>query len=214
MHTKISALIISLENLYDSIIEKKLPNENFINSFGWNYPSISINDITNTILNITEKLNEYKSPDIPKEFEDTADGLIGDINKQTEIVKSYLAHDAGRISVLVPSILLLLQVVSSNIETQLYSWNQIDNKKLVPKNLKNRLRALNSQLDSLEGDCENISDKVSTINSAYETAESLPAVIQDLNDAREKLLSTIKETRDDINKYKNEISEIKAYIGS
>lgn len=213
MHTKISALIISLENLYDSIIEKKLPNENFINSFGWNYPSISINDITNTILNITEKLNEYKSPDIPKEFEDTADGLIGDINKQTEIVKSYLAHDAGRISVLVPSILLLLQVVSSNIETQLYSWNQIDNKKLVPKNLKNRLRALNSQLDSLEGDCENISDKVSTINSAYETAESLPAVIQDLNDAREKLLSTIKETRDDINKYKNEISEIKAYIG-
>lgn len=213
MHTKISALIISLENLYDSIIEKKLPNENFINSFGWNYPSISINDITNTILNITEKPNEYKYSDIPKEFEDTVDDLIDDVNKQAEIVKSYLAHEAGRISALAPSILLLLQVVSSNIETQLYSWNQIDNKKLVPKNLKNRLRALNSRLDSLEGDCENINDKVSTINSAYETAESLPAVIQDLNDAREKLSSTIKETRDDINKYKNEISEIKAYIG-
>ncbi len=213
MHTKISALLISLENLYDSIIDKKLPNENFNNSFGWNYPSISVSGITNTILNITEKLNEYKSPDIPKEFEDTVDGLISDVNKQTEIVKSYLAHDAGRINALVPSILLLLQVVSSDIETQLYSWNQIDNRKLVPKNLKNRLRALSSQLDSLEGDCENINDKVSTINNAYETAESLPAVIQDLNDAREKLLSTIKETRDDINKYKNEISEIKAYIG-
>lgn len=213
MHTKVSALITSLENLYDSIIEKKLPNENFINSFGWNYPSISIDDITNTISNITEKLIEYKHPDIPKELEDTIDGLIDDVNKQAETVKSYLAHDAGRISSLVPSILLLLQVVSSEIETQLYSWNQIDNKKLVPKNLKNRLRALNSQLDSLEGDCENIDDKVSTINSAYETAESLPAVIQDLNDAREKLSSTIKETRDDINKYKNEISEIKAYIG-
>lgn len=213
MHTKVSALITSLENLYDSIIEKKLPNENFISSFGWNYPSISIDDITNTISNITEKLIEYKHPDIPKELEDTIDGLIDDVNKQAETVKSYLAHDAGRISSLVPSILLLLQVVSSEIETQLYSWNQIDNKKLVPKNLKNRLRALNSQLDSLEGDCENIDDKVSTINSAYETAESLPAVIQDLNDAREKLSSTIKETRDDINKYKNEISEIKAYIG-
>jgi len=213
MHTKISALIISLENLYDSIIDKKLPNENFNNSFGWNYPSISVSGITNTILNITEKLKEYKSPDIPKEFEDTVDGLISDVNKQTEIVKSYLAHDAGRINALVPSILLLLQVVSSDIETQLYSWNQIDNRKLVPKNLKNRLRALSSQLDSLEGDCENINDKVSTINNAYETAESLPAVIQDLNDAREKLSSTIKETRDDINKYKNEISEIKAYIG-
>lgn len=212
MHTKISELVLSLENLYDSIIEKKLPNENFTNSFGWNYPSISINNITNAIINITEKLNEYTFPDIPKEFEDTVDGLIGDVNKQTEIVKSYLAHDAGRIASIVPSILFILQVVSNDIETQLYSWNQIDNKKLIPKNLKNRLRALNSQLVSLEGDCENINEKVSTINSAYETAESLPAVIQDLNDAKDKLALTIKETRDEINKYKNEISEIKENI--
>ncbi|MGN5138247.1 hypothetical protein ACTG15_08950 [Aeromonas sp. 164P] len=56
--------------------------------------------------------------------------------------------------------------------------------------------------------------KVTTINSAYETAESLPAVIQDLNDAKNKLTSTINETRDEINKYKNEISEIKAFIGA
>lgn len=212
MHNKISELIVSLENLYDSIVEKKLPNENFTTSFGWNYPSISIYNITDTIVNITGKLNEYTFPDIPKELEDTIDGLIVDINKQTEIVKSYLAHDAGRIGAIVPSILFLLQVISNDLETQLYSWNQIDNKKLIPKNLKNRLRALNSQLDHLEGDCENINGKVSTINSTYETAESLPAVIQDLNDAKDKLASTIKETRDEINKYKNEISEIKESI--
>lgn len=212
MHTKISELIISLENLYDSIVEKKLPNENFTTSFGWNYPSISIYNITDTIINITERLNKYTSPDIPKEFEDSVDGLIGDLNKQTDIVKQYLAHDAGRINTIIPSILFLLQIISCDIETQLYSWDQIDNKKLIPKNLKNRIRALNLQLETLEGDCENISGKVNTINSAYETAESLPAVIQDLNDARDKLASTIKEARDEVNKYRNEISEIKDSI--
>lgn len=212
MHTKISELIISLENLYDSIVEKKLPNENFTTSFGWNYPSISIYNITDTIINITERLNKYTSPDIPKEFEDSVDGLIGDLNKQNDIVKQYLAHDAGRINTIIPSILFLLQIISCDIETQLYSWDQIDNKKLIPKNLKNRIRALNLQLETLEGDCENISGKVNTINSAYETAESLPAVIQDLNDARDKLASTIKEARDEVNKYRNEISEIKDSI--
>lgn len=212
MHTKISELIISLENLYDSIVEKKLPGENFTASFGWNYPSISIHNITDTIINITERLNKYTSPDIPKEFEDSVDSLIEDLNKQTDIVKQYLVHDAGRINTIVPSILFLLQIISCDIETQLYSWDQIDNKKLIPKNLKNRIRALNLQLETLEGDCENISGKVNTINSAYETAESLPAVIQDLNDARDKLASTIKEARDDINKYRNEISEIKDNI--
>lgn len=212
MHTKVSELIISLENLYDSIVEKKLPGENFTASFGWNYPSISIHNITDTIINITERLNKYTSPDIPKEFEDSVDSLIGDLNKQTDIVKQYLAHDAGRINTIIPSILFLLQIISCDIETQLYSWDQIDNKKLIPKNLKNRIRALNLQLEALEGDCENISGKVNTINSAYETAESLPAVIQDLNDARDKLASTIKEARDEVNKYRNEISEIKDNI--
>ncbi len=142
-----------------------------------------------------------------------APSLTESINKQTDDVTSYLLDDAGRISAIVPSILFLLQIVNNEIETELFSWDSINSNKLVPKNLKNRLRALDSQLNDLNSDCSEIDVKVKTINSAYEAAESLPAVIQDLNDAREKLTSTIKETRDDINKYKNEISEIKAYIG-
>lgn len=79
---------------------------------------------------------------------------------------------------IVPSILFLLQIINNEIDAQLFSWDSINTNKLVPKNLKNRLRALDSQLNNLETDCSDIDIKVKTINSAYETAESLPAVIQ------------------------------------
>lgn len=212
MHAKLSALIESLDDLSDSILNSSLPNQSFDTRHGWNYPHISPVDLTNTISNIVEKLNQYTKNELPDEFLSTIDGLIENIKKQTNDIKQYLVDDAGRISVIVPSILFLLQIINNEIDAQLFSWDSINTNKLVPKNLKNRLRALDSQLNNLETDCSDIDIKVKTINSAYETAESLPAVIQDLNDAREKLSSTIQETRDDINKYKNEISEIKVYI--
>lgn len=206
-------MITSLGNLSTSISQCNLPDQTFDTKYGWNYLHISPVDITNTISNIIKRLNQYAASEIPEGLSKTIGELTESINKQTDDVTSYLLDDAGRISAIVPSILFLLQIVNNEIETELFSWDSINSNKLVPKNLKNRLRALDSQLNDLNSDCSEIDVKVKTINSAYEAAESLPAVIQDLNDAREKLTSTIKETRDDINKYKNEISEIKAYIG-
>ena len=212
MHPKISALLLSLTQLDDAIVKVNLPEQTFVTSLGWNHPCISPTDLINFIRNIKSQLNNYTSLDIPKGLEETIDGLIESVDQQTGIIGSYLLNDSGRVTPIIPSTLSLLQIISNEIETELFSWNQIDNKKLIPKNLKNRLRALNSQLDGLESSCSSIDEKVKVINSAYETAESLPAVIQDLNDARDKLTVTIKETRDEIIKYKNEMNDVKGYI--
>ncbi|MGL6264308.1 hypothetical protein ACSZMC_10495 [Aeromonas jandaei] len=212
MNAKLAMLKESLENLSKAISQKDLPDQTFDTSYGWNSFHIAPVDILNTISNIITKLNSYSEPEIPNGLYSTIDELVENINKQAANVTSYLANDAGRVSIIIPSILFLLQVIDNEIETELFSWASIQSNKLVPKNLKNRLRALNSQLDSLESGCGNIDGKVKAINNAYDTAESLPAVIQDLNDAKEKLASTINETRDEINKYKNEINAIKDNI--
>lgn len=140
MHPKISALLLSLTQLDDAIVKVNLPDQTFVTSLGWNHPCISPTDLINFIRNIKSQLNNYTSLDIPKGLEETIDGLIESVEQQTGIIGSYLLNDSGRVTPIIPSTLSLLQIISNEIETELFSWNQIDNKKLIPKNLKNRLR--------------------------------------------------------------------------
>lgn len=214
MHPKISALKAAINKLHDAILNKGLPEQSFTDSLGWNTIAISPDNILNFIYNITEKLDGYEIDTIPSSLDDVIDVLIERVKQQTQLVDTYLALDPNRVTPIVTSTFILIQLINNELDTSLFSWSSINSNKLAPKNIKTRLRALNSRLDALEGDCSDINEKVITINNAYETAESLPAVIQDLNDAKNRLTSTINETRDEINKYKNEISEIKAFIGA
>lgn len=171
MHPKISALKAAINKLHDAILNKGLPEQSFTDSLGWNTIAISPDNILNFIYNITEKLDGYEIDTIPSYLDDVIDVLIERVKQQTQLVDTYLALDPNRVTPIVTSTFILIQLINNELDTSLFSWSSINSNKLAPKNIKTRLRALNSRLDALEGDCSDINEKVITINNAYETAE-------------------------------------------
>jgi hypothetical protein len=72
------------------------------------------------------------------------------------------------------------------------SWTINDNPKSMPPAISRRLKGLNHKIDSIDVDQNKLIEQITLINDATEAAESLPADLADLKNAR-KNVKTVNE---------------------
>ncbi|HIC8861881.1 TPA: hypothetical protein ACW7Y0_002888 [Aeromonas hydrophila] len=61
----------------------------------------------------------------------------------------------------------------------------------MPTKISRKLKALKGKVDEINVDQEKLNSQIKLINEAVETAESLPADIQDLKEARKKSIPLV-----------------------
>ena len=208
MEPKLITLVTSLETLKQTIDTPVIAEAGF-RQHGWNQVHLKQSDVSNFILNFINKLKTYDDNQLTENLDLNIDSYIDDINQLNAISKRYFTNNASHLIHSVPNILLTLHTIFSDIESELFSYENIQDKKLLPKALALRLRSTKTHLDSIDESTETLKEKIYAINDAHEAAESLPTDLASLKDAKKQLDNLIKSGTDELAATKKELEKIK-----
>ncbi|PTA51562.1 hypothetical protein C9I43_14200 [Shewanella morhuae] len=209
MNNNIKLLIDTLESLLSTIEMATFNAIPFDQQHGWNQVYLDQKDVENFIKNLIKKLNSYSSVNITDGFSSTVESHINNINRLNNSAKTYFTNNASHLIHFVPSIFITLYAVESEVNNELFSFENIESEKLLPKDLARNLRATKSRLDRFYIESQDIQEKIKTINDAHEAAESLPTDLEDLRDAKQELNALLKMAKKEFEQTKKEIIQIK-----
>jgi hypothetical protein len=208
MDNKLSTFIKSLEALR-VVIETPQFHETGFKQHGWNQVHLKKENILHIIDNQISKLNSYGETTITKGLDSTIEHHIEIIDALSINAKSYFTNNASHLLHVVPNILLTLNTVFSDIDFELFSFENIQDKKLMPTALMRRLRSTEKNLDEINESNITLKEKVTLINDAHEAAESLPTDLASLKDAKNKLDTLIKSAESELAQSRQELEKIK-----
>lgn len=191
MYTQIEELIESLKGMTDAIKRGYapastpdkigLPLYNVINS---NFQSISKEQIINLVDGEIKRIKELKV-----EFDE------GFLNQLIDLA-GYIDIENVRIETLLnqtnPMFLdKVIQVLSFvNLTFQEYlDWEHVNDVKKIPREVKTRINNLVTLLDSSEIATTDIQNKIKIINEAYDAANELPILLDDLQKYNKEIKS-------------------------
>lgn len=208
MNTKLSNFIKSLESLQKTIDDANI-NKTGIQAHGWNQTHLSKEQISFIISNYINKLEAYGDSSLTHNLEDNIDHHREKIVLLNTSSKTYFTDNAAHLIYSVPVILLTLQTIFSDIDYELFSYENIQDKKLLPRGLTTRLRSANTRLDAIDESIASLKSKIRIINEAHEAAESLPTDLASLQEAKNGLDTLIKTAQQELSAVKKDISTLK-----
>jgi hypothetical protein len=212
MNQKIAELVESLESLKIIVEAAGFTENSFDQQHGWNQVHLHKHDITNLVHNFIAKLNSYNNDQITDGLDSTIGSHINNINRLSATSKSYFTNNPAHLLHIIPVTLNTILTIYNDVEVELFSWENINDKKMLPRSIAGRLRSTKAQLDSFDESCENLKGKIKTINDAHETAESLPTDLASLKEAKKNLETFLSEAKQDLIKSKDEIANLKTEI--
>lgn len=166
-----------LENLCSSLEELARAAENK-----------SHDELASLAKNLVVKIKSSNLNSDDKEFLE----IIDSIPQKIEKLKNTLSRSYGRDTDGTLKYLITLNWISSVLEPQL-SWVINRDPKSMPPAISRRLKSLQAKVDQIDVDHEKLNKQIQLINDATETAESLPADLEDLKTARKKVDSISQE---------------------
>lgn len=208
MDKKLLELTNSLEKI-KSTVDKATINENGFQAHGWNQIHLKKENISYILSNFINKLKSYGDSPITEDLNHVIDDHIENINLLNSNAESHFNDNATHLLHSVPNILLTLNTIFDDIDYELFSYENIQNKKLLPKNLSARLRGTKTRLDSIDESSLDLEKKIIVINEAHEAAESLPTDLASLREAKIELEKLIKTATSELEKTKIELLVLK-----
>ena len=173
--------------------------------FGWSHVALTRHDLAMIPLALSEKIEKIGF----KELEDDTYKLITLIPDRLKTlypeVIPYMFNGNGVQAV--PIYLSTLDWVAQAI-SPLFSWEVLQDNKAMPTALARRLRGIQTELDNLIPNKDDLSQQIDLIKEATEAAESLPTDLQSLKEARIK----ISEIHEDSSFDRKKITEHKASV--
>ena len=195
-------------NKLNTIIDEAKFHEAGFSRHGWQQLHLTKSDISIFIENHINKYTKYGNNTLPDGLINTLPSHIANVAKLTETAKTHFIDNASHLP-FVRMMLSTLRTIFSDIDYELFSYENIQDKKLLPQNLSRRLKNSKTRLDELESSTESLNEKIRLINEAHEAAEELPTDLESLKNARNELNQLLKNAKASINKNANEIEEIK-----
>ncbi|WP_371373471.1 hypothetical protein [Thalassotalea aquiviva] len=181
-----------LEDICDSLDDLSLSVEKISND------DRNINDMQNSPA--YPALNRHDLAYIPTALAEKI--RIADLTIEDETTLEYLEEFPDKIKSLktrsvpnlfhnsyptaISSFLITLELLETLIDSEL-TWIVENDNKAMPPAVHRRLKTLNTKIQNIEVDEEDLTNKIKLINEAHETAESLPSDLEDLKKARIEL---------------------------
>ena len=208
MDENLSLLIKSLESLKETVDNASI-NEDGFQAHGWNQVHLTKGQILNFLYNQISKLESYGDKDVTEGFNTTINTHIEKIDLLNTNSKYYFTDDAQHLIHSVPGIIHTLQVIFSDVDYELFSYENIQDKKLLPRGLAVRLRSASANLDKIDESSDNLKGKIDVINQAHEAAESLPTDLASLQEAKKELSRLITNATKEFSTAKKDLSVLK-----
>ena len=228
MHEKLLELHEKLENLHTAVNAIAFPNENLIELGQYTFPFLSAEDLKYLPRMLAKKIEKIKKYTPTAADISSIDAIIEAISVGQPNLQ-YLNHSQANVSCTAIQSYLVSMLFISNEINELFSFEVLANRELLPKRILNRLELYNSNLNSISEKTGNIEEKISTINEAYDAAEGLPTTLKSLRETNEEI-SVLKESSiesesiiqknltsssaaiDDIHQTKNEVKQLNENI--
>lgn len=194
MNEKLNQLKDKLDNLHTAISAISFPQKDFIDVNNYQYPFLHSEDLIYFPKMLSEKIGKMTKFEPSEHDVEIIDSIIYSLDK-AQLNLNHLNH--GNASVSGPAIasyLVSMLYISTEIN-ELFSFEVLNNKELLPKKIINRLGLYESNLQTIEEKSGDLDSKINIINEAYDAAESLPTT-----------LKFLRETNEEINQL-NELSE-------
>lgn len=190
MNEELETLCDSLEELSEAVEKGWNDNRTLNEAFGWHHPAVNRHELAFLPRSLAAKIRSSNLEVEDDDFLEVVDG----IPQKIEMLKSRTLPQfyGGNGNQAIPAYLTTLSWISSIIEPQL-SWVILNNPKSMPPAISRRLKGLQAKIDQIDVDQEKLNSQIKLINEATETAESLPADLEDLKIARKKVDSISQE---------------------
>lgn len=211
MDDNLSLLIKSLESLQDTIDGASINKAGF-QAHGWNQVHLTQEQFSYFISNKISELKSYGNAEVTDGFTTTISSHIEKIDLLNTNSKSYFSDHPQHLIHSVPGILNTLQVIFSDIDYELFSYENIQDKKLLPRNLATRLRSTNASLEKIGESSKDLKGKIAVINEAHDAAESLPTDLASLKEAKVELTNLISAANGEFNIAKKELTTLKEEV--
>ena len=196
MNEVIENICNALDSLGQVVEDGWNDNRTLNEVFGWNFPVVNrfdLADISKLLANRIREANpEIADEELLKKLEDIPSKIV---ILNNNVPRFYDGNGNQAVSVY----LATLEWISSVIEPEI-SWTIQSDSKAMPRPIATKLRGLSVKVGEIDADMGKLDSQIKLINDATETAESLPAVLEDLKDARNKIASIESDVHEAIAK--------------
>lgn len=194
MNEKLNQLKEKLDNLHTTISAISFPQQDFIDVNNYQYPFLHSEDLVSFPKMLSEKIGKMTKFEPSEHDVEIIDSIIYSLDKAQPNL-NHLNHSNTNVSgPAIASYFVSMLYISTEIN-ELFSFEVLNNKELLPKKIINRLGLYQSNLQTIEEKSGDLDSKINVINEAYDAAESLPTT-----------LKSLRETNEEINQL-NELSE-------
>lgn len=195
----------SLDALQQTLANNDTSEDRFIDSFGWDHPAIDKFDLMAFIEIYSKKVRALKSIEgVDKDVFDRIKEYTAQIKLQTISAQDHFIDSDQSLRSIVSSITITLNVIFSIIDNDIFNWDHINNNKLLPQPLVNRLKSASARIENIETSSEDLESKIALINDAHQAAESLPTDLKELRDTHLEIKATLAQ----VTKEREKVSEI------
>ena len=186
MNKEIENLCDALDSFGDSIEAAWNDDRSLNEAYNWQHPPLNRFDLADMPRTLSKKIRNSNIEIKDREVLKIIDSIPSKIILFKSTTMPYIYNGNGQFAI--PSYFNLLNWISYIIEPEI-SWSVLNDPNMMPTKISRRLKLLTGKIDSIDIDQENLNNQIKLINEAVETAESLPADLQDLREARKKVES-------------------------
>lgn len=184
MHEALEEICESLDTLASVVVGAWTDNRTLNETHGWHHPALTRHDLAALAKDLADKIREAD----PTEINDELLTRLLDVPRKlkllhpTTIPQMFNGHGHQAVPAYIGTLDQLAQALAP-----LFSWQTIQDTKAMPAPLARRLRGIQAELETLVPNKTRIEEQIRQIQDATEAAESLPADIQSLKEARQTI---------------------------
>lgn len=186
MNERLLVLKEKLENLHSKLEQISFPQKSFINMGAYTHPFLGDEDVISFPQKLADKVG------LLDKFVPNEDELV-DINNiiisldQAQPNIDHINHSNSSVSAPAINAYFISMLFIRDEINNLFSFDSLKDKNLVPKRIINRLELYESNLETIEKKTGDIGSKVNAINEAYDAAEGLPTTLKLLRETNEQI---------------------------
>ena len=191
MHESLELVCGSLDALSEIVLNSWTDNRTLREVYGWHHPALTRQDLALLPAELAKRMRDADPQSLTADMQ----SRLQDVPRRLTLLHAdtvpHLFNGHGHQAV--PAYTATINWLAQILEP-LLGWQTLQDNKAMPVHLAKRLRGIQAELDSLIPNKERIEEQIRLIQEATDAAESLPADLHSLKEARNAIKRLSSET--------------------
>ena len=197
MNDTLELVCDGLEDIADFVIAQNPGQQELTSALGWHSPAITLEELSHIPRSLSSQIRNAEISDVTEELKASLESIPNKLELlKVHTIPQFWGNNSPQS---IPAYMTTIQWISSLIQPLLY-WESFQDPKAMPPLLAKNLRSVKKQLEEISIDKEELLSQIRVIQDATETAETLPADLISLKEARQKVSDLSNESIKDSSK--------------